>query len=144
MTLDEMKNLLCEDLSREYMHWNFYLEASVRIQGLYRNSLQDFLWEQAESEMNHIREFSKLLVGLNAGISISKIPSFLRATDAKEILTFALEMEEEVVKNYAYRIEQCALLDDKVNAKYIEIFLEEQLLHSRQDADDIREMLKGL
>jgi hypothetical protein len=57
-------------------------------------------------------------------------------------------MENEVVSNYVKRIEQASALQDnggqdKDDGKYIELFLEDQILDSRGDADNILEMLEN-
>ncbi len=55
-------------------------------------------------------------------------------------------MEDQVVSNYVQRINEACKLqengsDDEIDGKYIELFLEDQILDSRKDADNIRMML---
>ena len=58
-------------------------------------------------------------------------------------------MEDQVVHNYVIRRSQAEYLtessdlNDKIDGTYISLFLEDQILDSRGDADDIREMLQS-
>jgi ferritin len=153
MNIEKMFDLLAEDLSREYSHWNFYIQSATSITGLHREEIGEFLLEQAKEEMVHVEEFKKMLHGLNVKRNLNKnIPTKIaefknNISDPVEILNEALKMEDEVVKNYVQRIEDASLLqeignvDDVVDGKYIELFLEDQILDSRKDADHIRMML---
>lgn len=143
MNLNEMIDELNADLSNEYAHMNFYIEASTNVTGLHREELSEFFLNQAKEELNHVLEFRKLIIGLG-GVPTSNI-SYYNISDLDvELLTIAFNLEEKVVSNYVKRIEDTQNLDDKVNAKYIELFLEEQIMDSRKDLDNIREMLKNL
>lgn len=158
MTIIELIDKLNEDLEREYSHWAFYLAASTNVVGLHREEIGEFFLKAAESEMAHIVQFRKMIQGLitkrKLHTSIAKTVSsriaFFRDDLIKpeQLLAVALQMEEEVVKNYAERIEDCCVVqengsdEDAVDAKYVELFLEDQLTDSRGDADNIREMLR--
>jgi hypothetical protein len=56
-------------------------------------------------------------------------------------------MEDQVVENYVIRLEQAekiscnSSISDMVDGTYVALFLENQILDSRADADNIREML---
>lgn len=153
MNLEKLIDLLNEDLSREYSHWHFYMQASTSVTGLHREELSEFFLEEASGEMKHIEEFKRLLNGLICRRQIAK-PVGTKVADfksnlscPKEILEEALRMEEEVVSNYIKRIDDACSLqenggDDKIDGKYIELFLEDQILDSRSDADNIRMMIK--
>lgn len=154
MTIEEMVELLSEDLSREYSHWNFYIQASTSITGLHREEIGEFLIDQAKEEMAHIEEFKKVLHGIitrrNLKNSVStKIAEFKNnLSNPFEILQEALKMEDEVVKNYIQRIEDANSLqenggEDQIDGKFIELFLEDQIMDSRSDADNIRMMIKN-
>jgi len=147
MTLEDLINLLNEDLSKEYAHWSFYIQAATRVTGLNREELSEFLLKEAAGEMKHIEEFKRLIIGLGGNPTTHVGPYNSDACTPSIILAEALKMEDEVVERYVYRIDDAIELQgnggkDKVNGKYIELFLEEQILDSRADADHIREMLK--
>ncbi len=146
ITLQELVNLLNEDLSREYSHMHFYLHASVVVRGLHREEYAEMFKGEAASEMTHVTEFAKLILGLG-GKPSTKVAEFESCiTDPIELIEEAMRMEKEVVENYVERMEQAAQLqenggEDRVHGRYIEIFLEEQMLHSRSDVDNFREIL---
>lgn len=155
MNIEKLVDLLLEDLSREYSHWHFYIQSSTSIVGLNREEIGEFLLEEANGEMKHVEEFKRVLNGvitrrkLNKKVSTNVADFKNDLSCPKEILEEALKMEEEVVKNYVQRIEDASALqenggEDKVDGKFIELFLEDQILDSRNDADHIRMMIKNL
>jgi ferritin len=155
MTINKLIELLSEDLSREYSHWNFYIQAATSITSLHREEIGEFLLKQAQEEMGHVEEFKRVLHGIsnrrNLNISVpTKIAEFKNnLSDPAQILREALKMEDEVVANYIQRIEDANKLqenggEDKVDGKFVELFLEDQILDSRSDADNIRMMIKNI
>lgn len=152
MNLENLIDLLNDDLSREYSHWHFYISAASSVKGLHREELREFFLEEAEGEMKHVGEFRNLIQGLitrrNLNKSINELPCkyVYGLSKPEDILKEALKMEDEVVANYVQRINQASQLqenggEDEIDAKYVELFLEDQILDSRHDADNIREML---
>jgi bacterioferritin (cytochrome b1) len=148
MQLHEIVTLLNEDLKNEWKHMQFYLHHASAITGLHAHEYKEFLLEQADGEMKHVQQFSDLLFGL--GITpTTEINEFSKLTSAKLILESAAAMEEEVVKNYVQRIAQLSTLTfhssaEAADAKWIEIFLEEQVKDSREDLDHLMRILAGL
>lgn len=140
MTKQELVQKLNDDLSNEYKHMHFYLHSSFMIQGLHREELAEYLKEHAQSEFNHVQEFAKLIVGLG-GVPTKTVATYPTLTDPQEIFEYALKMEDEVVANYVARMAEAQDLGG-VDGTYVEIFLEDQVLDSRQDADNLREMVK--
>ena len=149
MNLSQLISLLNEDLSREYMHWHFYMNAAIRVQTLHRAEIQELMLKEAAGEMKHIEEFGKLIVGLG-GTPIVNVASFeSNVTDPKKILEEALKIEEEVVANYVQRMDDAEKLEslggiDKINGRYVHIFLEEQILDSRQAVDHYKQLIAGI
>lgn len=155
MIIEEMFALLNEDLSNEYAHWHFYMEAATSVRGLHRQEISEFFKEQAEGEMKHVEEFRRLLTGLKTrwglDIEITSAPAHWAGglSDPTDLLQAALEMEEKVVSNYVLRHSQAeSITSDQspekasVDGTYIALFLEDQILDSRGDADNILEMLR--
>jgi bacterioferritin (cytochrome b1) len=132
------------DLRNEYTHMNFYLHSSFLVEGTYRHEVAEWLVEHAESEFKHIQEFAKMIVGLG-GVPITDKHSFPNLTDPHDIFLYAQKLEQEVVTNYAHRMEDIVGSDElgRGDAKYVELFLEDQLLDSRGDLDEIAQFLKG-
>jgi len=148
-TLGEFVGKLNQDLANEYKHWNFYIQAMTNVQGLHREEIGEFLKKEAAGEMLHIEEFKRVIIGLGGKPTTNAAPFAHDIVTPKEILEYALVMEDEVVWNYVHRIDDAVMLQenggiDKVHGKYVELFLEDQILDSRNDADHIREMLKGM
>jgi ferritin len=154
MKIAELLNHLLSDLANEYSHWHFYMAASTSIKGLHRHEIGEFFLEQASGEMKHIEEFRRLIQGIitRRGLEM-EIPTLVADFEEglscpKLLLAAALEMEEKVVENYVNRTSHAAELkenggEDAIDGKYVEIFLEDQILDSRSDADNIREMLES-
>jgi len=134
---------LNEDLANEYKHWHFYINSAILIQGLNREPIRSFLAKEAAGEMQHIQEFGDLILGLG-GKPTTKVNGFRNdLTDAKSILQYALSMEDEVVQNYVERKKQAQAVGG-VSGSVIEAFVDGQILASRHDADNIRQMLNGI
>jgi len=149
MTLEEFIGKLNEDLSREYSHWHFYMNAAIRIVTPHREELQELFLTEAAGEMKHIEEFGRLIVGLGGvpTVEVAPFESDLLIYPL-ELLSEALKMEEEVVANYVQRMDDAELLEqnggeDKVHGRYINIFLEDQILDSRKAVDHYKELLRG-
>jgi ferritin len=153
MKLDELVDLLIGDLANEYAHMHFYMQAATNIRGLHRQEIGEFFSEQAASEMKHVEEFRRMIQGLITRRGLDKkITSFVApfkegSTCPEDLLSAALEMEDQVVSNYVERLGQAESLsnnggEDSVDGTYVGLFLEDQILDSRGDADNIREMLE--
>jgi ferritin len=138
---------LQDDTKREYAHWHFYMNAAIHVGGLHREEYKEFFQEQAASEMKHIQEFGNLLVGLGFPAPSYAAPFFSDPeTDPTVLLQEALKMEEEVVANFVERMDEADEVEnnggqDKVDARYIHLFLEDQMLDSRADVDNIKQIL---
>jgi ferritin-like protein len=154
MNIEKIVELLIKDLANEYAHMHFYMQASTNVSGLHRQEIGELFKEQAQSEMNHVDQFRRMIQGIitRRGLNL-KVPSEVSEFDKDlncpvDLLKFALKMEDQVVSNYVTRHAQAEELaenggEDFVDGTYIGLFLEDQILDSRGDADNIREMLKN-
>lgn len=141
MTTDEMIDALNGDLANEYKHWHFYMNAAVRVQGLHRLEIREFLLEQAKQEMEHVQAFADLIIGLG-GEPLAYPAEF--ETNVKcpaAILKYALSMEKDVLVHFLQRMEQAEGLDDRVWGRRIVIFLEDQMDDTGRDVDEINQLL---
>lgn len=154
MKIEELVDLLIKDLANEYAHMHFYIQASTNIRGLHRQEISEYFATQAKSEMAHVEEFRRVIQGLITRRKLDKtVPNFVaefkqNLTCPKALLRAALEMEDDVVSNYVKRHAQAELLtenglEDSIDGTYVALFLEDQILDSRGDADNIREMLES-
>jgi bacterioferritin (cytochrome b1) len=136
----EILNKLNNDLKNEWKHHCFYLHSASTIQGIDSIEYKEFLVEQSKEELEHILAFSDMVIGLG-GIPTKEVNEYPTLNSTKEILQYALAMEEEVVKNYVERINEAEELGG-VDGRWIVIFLESQIEDSRKDLDKIRQLLK--
>ncbi|NBT57144.1 hypothetical protein EBT16_00010 [bacterium] len=154
MTIENLVDLLLGDLANEYAHMHFYMQAATSIRGLHRQEIGEFFSEQAASEMKHVEEFRRLIQGIITRRNLDKkVPSAVAQfkeglTCPVDLLKAALEMEDQVVANYVLRHAQAEDLADAgamdaVDGTYVALFLEDQILDSRGDADNIREILEN-
>ena len=146
--LNNLIDSLNQDLKREYQHLDYYIAAATNVIGPHRKEFSEFFAAQAASELSHVMEFRKLIIGLGGHPTSDRIQaSYAADSPVSSWIKSALDLETEVTKNYTQRLLEAEELQenggtDRVDGKYIEIFMEEQLLHSRQDADELKEMLK--
>lgn len=155
MNIENLVDLLISDLSNEYAHMQFYQQAATNVRGLHRQELSEFFFEQATSEMKHVDEFRRLIQGIITRRNLKKkvptvVAEFKRdLTSPVDLLQAALEMEDQVVQNYVKRhaqaeeLAEMGLAADQVDGTYVALFLEDQILDSRGDADNILEMLES-
>lgn len=140
--------LLKEDIAKEWAHMHFYLACSIQIQGPERAEYKEFLEEKANEEMSHVKEWGKMLMGLGEQVVPScpdDYPHDLCRLD--QILDAAIELEKEVVfrfcqrKLYAEAIAESSC-DPQVisDATYVALFLEDQILDSKGDVDELTMM----
>jgi bacterioferritin (cytochrome b1) len=147
MNKEQMIELLNNDLKNEWKHLRFYLHHASNIVGLHSEEYKQVLLKEANGEMSHVTEFSDLIIGLggSATYDSNEFPSL---KTPEEIITYAMNMEEEVVSNYVQRIKDANELkevpEESVNSQWIKIFLENQIQKSREDADRYRQILRGL
>lgn len=145
MTLNRMIALLNEDLKNEWKHLHFYLANASLVTGLHAHEYKELLLKSAASEMGHVTAFSDLIVGLG-GVPTVQRNDFTISFDPVEIIRAALTMEEEVVSNYVQRQKDAQELSslDPVNGGWIDVFLDGQIQDSREDADHLKQILRGL
>jgi bacterioferritin (cytochrome b1) len=141
-------NKMLEDLKNEKKHMLFYLTAASTVAGLNREELREMFLEEAASEMKHVTEFQDALLGLGVElldtVHIKENNDYMVSYNAKELVAFALEMEEQVVENYSKRLLNDIPTLDVGDRVWMEIFYEKQIEKSREDVDNYRMILKGL
>lgn len=141
MNKEEMINILNEDLKNEWKHLRFYLYHASAVTGPFAEEYKEVFLKEAAGEMEHVTQFSDLIIGLG-GTATSDSNNFETFSDAYDIVSYALKMEEEVVSNYVQRMKDADALGG-VDGQWIEIFMENQIQKSREDVDLYRQILKG-
>lgn len=141
MTNQQLIEMLQEDLRNERKHLAFYLQASTMISGLHREELREFLFEEAQGELKHVEQFSELIVHLGGvpGVASNAYRSDLSHPLA--ILSYAVEMEQQVADIYAGRLRATHEMENAAVA-YVHVFYEEQILDSQKTAWEVAKMVK--
>ncbi|NBT76682.1 MAG: hypothetical protein EBT15_12110 [Betaproteobacteria bacterium] len=140
-TLAEFVTLINEDLQNEWTHLQFYLYHASAVTGLHAEEYKEFLTEAAKGELNHVQQFLDCLYGFDFVQPCAGGHPLKTYTRIEDILIEAHTLERQVVANYAKRLEQLKSLDDKVAAAYLEVFYEDQLQDSFEDARHIQRIL---
>lgn len=145
MTNDEVVSLLNGDLRNEYKHMLFYLHGAIMLQGAERLHLGEFFKKQAESEMGHVLMFAHKIRALG-GVPVNPPAfDFPPASDAKTLVAFAIEMEEEVIRNYHERLAQFEAREEQTGRGHdLVMFVEEQIEDSQGDTDELHQIARGL
>ena len=151
LTTKDLIDVLNEDLKNEYKHMLFYLHHASVVEGLHRFEVREFLLEEAASEMKHVDEFAQVICGLG-GIPTTECNDFPKnLTNPVDILSYALEMESEVVRNYSMRMRQTDEASDPEancvlsisDASYVHVFMEDNVKDSRKTVDELRKILNA-
>jgi bacterioferritin (cytochrome b1) len=140
MVRDQLIEKLQFDLKNERKHMLFYLQAAVLVRGLHREEFSEFFYKEAQSEMKHVEEFSRLIVHLGGipGIEANSFVSNLR--EPEELLQQAVLMEEQVANIYAQRLRETHDMED-ADIAYVHVFYEEQIADSWKTAQELRQMI---
>lgn len=142
MKKEKMIELLNNDLKNEWKHHCFYLHNASTITGIHLKEYKEYLISQANSESEHVLEFSDMIVGLG-GVPTKEVNEFPTLSDPIEILEYAKKMEEEVVINYISRISQAEEMGG-VDGRWLVIFLESQIEDSRKDLDELKQITRKI
>ncbi len=135
-------DLINEDLKNEWTHLQFYLYHASAVTGLHAEEYKEFLTEAAKGELQHVQQFLDCLYGFEFLHPATSGHPFQTFTRVEDILIAAHTLERQVVVNYAKRLEQLKLIEDAATAAaYLEIFYEDHLQDSFEDARHIQRIL---
>ena len=126
VTRDQLAALLNEDLSREYQAIIAYVVYSQVLKGAEYMNIADQLVKHAHQELEHALTISRQIDYL--GKMPSVIPKPVKTSEqARDMLRFDLDNENETILNYQERIRQCEALGEFAMAEQIrEILVQEQ------------------
>ncbi len=126
ITRDKLAELLNEDLSREYQAVIAYVVYSQVLKGAEYMSIADQLAIHAKQELDHALTLSRQIDYL--GKMPTVVPKPVKTSeDAKQMLRFDLDNENETIRNYRERIRQCEYLGEFAMAEQIrQILVQEQ------------------
>ncbi|HZD31288.1 MAG TPA: ferritin-like domain-containing protein [Candidatus Angelobacter sp.] len=123
---DRLAELLNEDLSREYQAIIGYVVYSQVLSGAQYMDIAAQLEIHAKQELDHALIISRQIDYLGKMPSVTPKP-VRTSKDAKEMLRFDLENENETIRNYRDRIRQCEALGEYAMAEQIrQILVQEQ------------------
>ena len=134
------------DLRNERRHMMFYLTNAVSMNGLLSEEYSEYFMSNAKEEMEHVKEFQEMIVGLGGSLTTPEsigCDMFMIENDVRRAVSSALYLEEQVVENYALRIEEIEndTLIDIVTKKWLVVFYEDQLKKSRTDVDKYKRLI---
>src|SRR5438874_12608299 len=126
---DRLAELLNEDLSREYQAIIAYVVYSQVLSGAQYMDIASQLELHAKQELDHALIISRQIDYLGKMPVVTPKP-VRTSKDAKEMLRFDLENDNETIRNYRDRIRQCESLGEYAMAEQIRrIFVQDQDHH---------------
>ena len=126
ITRDRLAELLNEDLSREYQAIIAYVVYSQVLKGAEYMDIADQLEIHAKQELDHALMISRQIDYLGKMPTVTPKP-VRTSKNAKDMLRFDLENENETIRNYRDRIRQCESLGEFALAEQIrKILMQEQ------------------
>ena len=122
----QLIELLNDDLAREYQAIIAYVVYSQVLKGAEYMSIAEELETHAKEELEHALIISRQIDYLGGMPTVSAKP-VRTSEDAREMLRFDLDNENETVRNYRERVRQCEALGEYAMAEHIrEILVDEQ------------------
>ena len=122
----QLAKLLNEDLAREYQAIIAYVVYSQVLKGAEYMNIADQLETHAHQELKHALIISRQIDYLGAMPTVTAKP-VRTSEDAREMLRFDLDNENETIRNYRTRVRQCEALGEFAMAEQIrEILVDEQ------------------
>ena len=126
ITRDKLAELLNEDLSREYQAVIAYVVYSQVLKGAEYMNIADQLALHAKQELDHALTLSRQIDYLGKMPTVTPKP-VKTSEDAKQMLRFDLDNENETIRNYRERVRQCEFLGEFAMAEQIrQILVQEQ------------------
>ncbi len=126
ITRDQLAELLNEDLAREYQAVIAYVVYSQVLKGAEYMNIADQLALHAKQELDHALTLSRQIDYLGKMPTVTPKP-VKTSEDAKQMLRFDLDNENETVRNYRERVRQCEALGEFAMAEQIrQILVQEQ------------------
>ncbi|MFY9968672.1 MAG: ferritin-like domain-containing protein [Roseiarcus sp.] len=123
---DALAGLLNEDLAREYQAIIAYVVYSQVLKGAEFMNIADQLELHAQQELKHALIISRQIDYLGKMPTVTPKP-VKTSENAREMLRFDLDNENETIRNYRERVRQCEALGEYAMAEQIrQILVEEQ------------------
>ena len=140
---DRLAELLNEDLSREYQAIIAYVVYSQVLSGAQYMDIASQLELHAKQELDHALTLSRQIDYLGKMPSVTPQP-VRTSKDAKEMLRFDLDNENETIRNYRDRVRQCEALGEYAMAEQIRQILVQEQDHQIDLATALGEVVPDL
>jgi len=115
---EQLIELLNEDLSREYQAVIAYVVYSQVLKGPEYMTIAKELEKHAAEELEHALIIAKQIDYLGGQPTVTPKP--VKTSDqAKDMLMFDLQAENETIRNYRERVRQCEALGEYAMAEHI-------------------------
>jgi len=126
ITREDLAKLLNEDLAREYQAIISYVIYSQVLKGAAYTDIASQLELHAKQELDHALTISRQVDYLGEMPTVTPKP-VRTSEDARQMLRFDLENENETIRNYRDRVRQCEALGEFALAEQIrQILVQEQ------------------
>ena len=126
LSRDSLAALLNEDLAREYQAIITYVVYSQVLKGPEFMNIADQLEVHAQQELKHALIISRQIDYLGKMPTVTAKP-VKTSENAREMLRFDLDQENETIRNYRDRVRQCEALGEFAMAEQIrQILIDEQ------------------
>ena len=126
VTREQLTDRLNDDFAREYQAIIGYVVFSQAIKGAQYMNIADQLQTHAQEELKHALIISRQVDYLGKMPTVTPKP-VKTSDDAKTMLRFDLENENETIINYRQRVRQCEALGEYAMAEQIrQILIDEQ------------------
>ena len=128
MTREELITALNGDLAREYQAVIAYVVYSQVLKGAEYMAIAKELEKHASEELAHALKISKHIDYLG-GTPTTKALEVKMSDDARELLRFDLDNENDTIRNYRERVRQCEALQEYAIAEDIREILRQEQEH---------------
>ncbi len=128
ITREQLIEALNDDLAREYQAIIAYVVYSQVLKGPEYMNIANELQIHATEELSHALILSKQIDYLGGMPTVTAKP-VKSSEDAREMLQFDLDNENETIRNYRVRVRQCEALGEYAIAEHIRSILVQEQEH---------------
>ncbi len=128
LTREQLIERLNDDLAREYQAIIAYVVYSQVLKGPEYMNIAGELEVHASEELSHALIISKQIDYLGGMPTVTPLP-VRTSSDARAMLQFDLEHENETIRNYRVRVRQCEALGEYALAEHLRAILVQEQEH---------------
>ncbi len=128
LSREQLIDLFNEDLSREYQAIIAYVIYSQVLKGAEYMNIAQELVTHAQQELAHALVIAQQIDYLG-GMPTATPKPVKTSAEAREMLRFDLENENETIRNYRERVRQCEALGEYAMAEHIRAILVNEQEH---------------